>query len=181
MAMNSAIFKVELQVADIDRQYYHTHSLTLARHPSETDERMMARLLVFALHANDKLSFGKGLSTENEPDLWQKDLVDDIELWIDIGRPDEKHIRRACGRAKQVYIYAYDGELAEHWWHQHQRQLNKLDKLFVYVIPAAAIAAMVDLTQRTMQLQCTIQDGEILLTDGQAMVPVRLHALKPAD
>jgi len=102
MALNATIFKAVLQIADMDRNYYRDHALTIARHPSETDERMMVRLLAFVLHAHEALSFGKGLSADGEPDLWQKDLTGAIELWIDVGQPDEKSIRKACGRAKQV-------------------------------------------------------------------------------
>ena len=104
MALKATIFKAELQIADMDRNYYHDHALTIARHPSETDERMMVRLLAYALHADETLSFGKGLSTDDEPDLWQKDLTGAIELWIDVGQPDEKRIRKACGRARQVFV-----------------------------------------------------------------------------
>src|SRR5512147_3279852 len=106
MALKSTIFKAELQISDMDRNYYGSHSLTIARHPSETDERMMVRLLAFALHANEGLAFGRGLSTDDEPDLWQRDLTGAIRLWIDVGLPDEKLLRRACGRADEVVVYA---------------------------------------------------------------------------
>src|SRR6266542_2837271 len=113
MATNATIFKATLHIADMDRQYYEDHSLTLARHPSETDERMMVRLLAFAMHAHEALSFGRGLSTEDEPDLWQKDLTGLIERWIEVGQREEKNIRQACGRAKQVVIYTYGGRAAD--------------------------------------------------------------------
>ena len=107
MALKATIFKVGLQVADMERGYYGDHALTVARHPSETDERMMLRVLAFALHAGPDLAFGKGLSTDDEPDLWQRDLTGAIALWIDVGQPDEKLLRRACGRAREVVVYAY--------------------------------------------------------------------------
>jgi len=113
MASNSTIFKATLQISDMGRQYYQDHTLTLARHPSETDERMMVRLLAFALHAHEALSFGRGLSSEEEPALWLKDLTGAIDLWIEVGQPDEKTIRQACGRAKQVCIYTYGGRGAD--------------------------------------------------------------------
>ncbi len=115
MALKATIFKVELQVADMDRSYYGDHALTIARHPSETDERMMLRVLAFALHAGPDLAFGKGLSTDDEPDLWQRDLTGAIALWIDVGQPDEKLLRRACGRAREVVVYAY-GRGVDLWW-----------------------------------------------------------------
>ena len=116
MALKSTIFKVDLAVADIDRGYYHDHSLTIARHPSETDERMMIRLLAFALHSQDALEFGRGLSAADEPDLWRRDLTGAIEQWIDVGLPDEREVRKACGRAREVYVLAYGGRAVELWW-----------------------------------------------------------------
>src|SRR5258705_10302215 len=115
MALKSTIFKAELSVADIDRGYYRDHVLTIARHPSETDERMMVRLLAFALHADERLAFGRGLSTEDEPDLWQRDLTGSIEKWIDVGLPDEREVRKACGRARAVYVLAYGGRAGGVW------------------------------------------------------------------
>src|SRR3990167_3534925 len=123
MCLKSTIFKAKVQVADMDRHYYNEHSLIIARHPSETDERMMVRLLAFALHANDTLSFANGLSEPDEADLWQKDFTGDIELWIDVGQPNEKLIRKACGRSKQVVIYSYGGQVADSWWSQSSNKL----------------------------------------------------------
>ena len=114
----ATIFKAGLQIADLDRHYYGDHALTLARHPSETDERMMVRILAFALNADERLKFSKGLCVDDEPDLWRKDLTDDIELWIDLGQPDEKRIRKACARAERVTIYAYQPRAARIWWSQ---------------------------------------------------------------
>jgi hypothetical protein len=105
MALKSTIFKIDLQIADMDRGYYADHALTIARHPSETDERMMARVLAFALFAAEDLSFGNGLSTNDEPDLWRRDLTGEVLLWVDVGQPDEKLIRKACHRARQVVVW----------------------------------------------------------------------------
>ncbi len=129
MALKSTIFKVELSVADIDRGYYGDHALTIARHPSETDERMMVRLLAFALHADAALAFGRGLSTEDEPDLWQRDLTGTIERWIDVGLPDERDLRRACGRAREVSVLAYGGRAVELWWEGVRERLARQDRL----------------------------------------------------
>ena len=115
MALKATIFKAAVQIADTDRNYYQTHALTLARHPSETDERMMVRLLAFALHAHESLLFGKGLSADDEPDLCRKDLTGAIQLWIDVGQPDEKRLRKACGRASQVVVYSYGTTSARAW------------------------------------------------------------------
>jgi len=172
MATKATIFKVDLQIADMDRNYYQTHALTIARHPSETDERMMVRVLAFARHAHESLAFSKGLSTEDEPDLWQKDLTGDIELWIDLGQPEEKRIRKACGRARQVIIYTYSGHSAELWWQKQRDALRRLNNLTVIDVPAAIVQALAGLAQRSMQLQCTIQDGQIWLADDNTSVQV---------
>lgn len=166
MALKSTVFKVELQIADLDRNYYQTHALTLARHPSETDERLMVRVLAFALCAADRLEFGKGLSTDDEPDLWRRDLTGAIEQWIEVGLPDEKRLRRACGRARQVLAITYGGRVADLWWEQNRAALRKLDKLAVIDLPADATQTLAGLATRTMRLDCTVQEGELLLVAG---------------
>ncbi len=180
MATKATIFKADLQIADMDRNYYQTHALTIARHPSETDERMMVRVLAFARHADDALSFSKGLSTEDEPDLWRKDLTGDIELWIDLGQPEEKRIRKACGRSRQVVIYTYSGNGADIWWHKMHTALERLKNLTVIDLPSYTVQALAKLAQRNMQLQCTIQDGQVWLADQNDSVQVdltqRMHA-----
>jgi uncharacterized protein YaeQ len=178
MALKATIFKAELQIADMDRNYYHEHALTIARHPSETDERMMVRLLAYALHAGEALAFGKGLSADDEPDLWQKDLTGAIELWIDVGQPDDKRIRRACGRAREVFIYSYGGQGAAIWWDQIGRKLERTDNLTVVSVPAAASQALAMLARRNMQLNCTIQDEQVWLADTEERVQVDLTRVK---
>ena len=178
MALKSTIFRANLQVSDMDRNHYGSHSLTLARHPSETDERMMVRLLAFALNASDALSFGNGLSADDEPDLWQKDLTGSIELWVDVGLPDEKLIRKACGRADKVIVYAYGGRSAEIWWNQSSSRLEKAANLTVMNIAQESTRALAELAQRSMQLQCIIQDGTVLFSGGDETVPVMLEQFK---
>jgi uncharacterized protein YaeQ len=179
MALKSTIFKATLHIADLDRHYYHDHSFTLARHPSETDERMMVRLSAFALNAHDELVFGKGLSAEDEPALWQKDLTGAVELWIDIGQPDERDLRKACGRAARVIVYSYGGRTAELWWQQNRSRLERFNNLIVVNLPAAT-QALAQLAQRTMRLQCTIQDGALWLADDKERIEVNPITLKPA-
>jgi len=174
MALKATIFKAELQIADIDRNYYQNHALTLARHPSETDERMMVRLLAFALHAHEALVFGNGLSTDDEPDLWQKDLTGAINLWIDVGLPDEKLVRKACGRARQVFIYTYGGRVADRWWDQYRSKLEQIKNLSVINLPPQTSQAIARQAQRNMQLNCTIQEGQIWLADKNESVQVEL-------
>lgn len=168
MALKSTIFKVELQIADLDRNYYQNHSLTVARHPSETDERMMVRVLAFALYADAALTFGKGLSSDDEPDLWRKDLTGAIQLWIDVGLPDERRVRRACGRAEQVVVVCYGGRVADMWWQQNKAALLRQDNLTVINLAADDSRALAALAARGMQLQCTLQESELwLIVDGE--------------
>ncbi len=177
MALKATICRAALQIADMDRNYYAGHALTLARHPSETDERMMARLLAFALNAHEHLAFGKGLSNTDEPDLWQKDLTGAIAHWIEVGQPDEKRLLRACGRAHRVTVYTY-GNRAELWWKPIAEKLARAKNLAVWRIPASASQALGRLAARNMQLQCTIQDGQIWLSDAAQTLQLELSALK---
>lgn len=170
MALKSTIFKIELQLADLDRNYFQTHALTLARHPSETDERMMVRVVAFALNAHESLEFGKGLSSEDEPDLWRRDLTGAIEQWIEVGLPDEKRVRRACGRAAQVVVVTYGGRVADMWWEQNQALLKKQEKLTVINLPVEETQALAEFVTRSMQISCTLQEGELwLVIDGRSL------------
>jgi len=171
MAISSTINKISLNIADMDRHYYQSQELTVAQHPSETDFRFMVRLIAFMANASEQLSFTKGLGSDDEPDLWQKTLTGEVELWIDLGQPDEKRIRKACGRAKQVIIYTYDERKAKVWWEQQQSKLQRFNNLKVVHINAQGVEAMV---KRSMQLQCNIQEGEIYLDDGELSLTVTL-------
>jgi uncharacterized protein YaeQ len=171
MALKATIFKADLQIADMDRNYYDTQLLTLARHPSETDERMMVRLFAFARHADPALVFTKGLFDVDEPDLWQKDLTGAIDLWIEVGQPDEKRLLKACGRAARVVVYSYASNSGI-WWKQIASKLERAKNLTVYNIAAPSSLALSKLAQRNMQLQCTIQDGQIWFSDGSDTVEI---------
>lgn len=176
MALKSTIYKAELQIADMDRNYYELHALTLAKHPSETDERMMVRLLAFALFAHESLAFGHGISEDDEPDLWLKDLTGAIELWIDVGLPDEREIRKACGRARQVVLLTYGGRTADIWWGKNAKQMLKQDNLTVIDLPDTD--ALAKLAERGMQLSCNIQDGQMFWSSAAGsleITPVYLH------
>ena len=175
MALKSTIYKIDLNIADMDRQYYGQHSLTVARHPSETDERMMVRVIAFTLFATETLTFGKGLSDEDEPDLWQKDLTGAIELWINVGLPTEKEIRKAVGRAQQVAVVLYGGRVADMWWEQNSKALLKLNNLTVINLPETNELA--NIAERGFEISCTIQDGHIMVGfDGGTLdiTPVKL-------
>jgi len=178
MATKATIFRAELQVSDIDRNYYATHSLTVAQHPSETEERMMVRVLAFALNASERLAFGRGVSTDDEPDLWNRDLTGDIELWIEVGQPDESRLRRACGRAREVRVYTFSGRGAGIWWQKNAAALERCANLRVFDIPAEASAQLAALATRSMQLQLLVQDGHIQLSSDAATVDVELATLR---
>jgi uncharacterized protein YaeQ len=172
MAAKSTIFKATVQIADMERHYYQDHNLTLARHPSETDERMMVRLLAFALHADEHLVFGQGMTNDEEADLWQKDLTGAIEVWIDVGMPDERLIRKACGRAGQVIVYCYGGRIAEMWYAQNRAQFARQKNLRIINLPVETTQGLAALAQRTMDLQCLIQDQQVSFSDANTSVQV---------
>lgn len=178
MATNATIYKAVLQISDLDRQYFQDHTLTLARHPSETAERMMVRVLAFALHADEALSFGRGVGTEDEPALWQRDATGAIDLWIEIGQPDERTMRQACGRSKQVVVYVYGTRITEAWWENQRTSLDRLKNLAVVLLPMGNIRVLAEMTSPSMQLQLTIQDGQIWIADGTQTLHLELQRLK---
>lgn len=173
VALKSTVVKAELQVSDMDRHYYGLHTLTVAQHPSETDERLMVRLLAFGLLANDEgnLAFGKGLSSDDEPDLWRKDLVGDIQLWVELGQPDEQRLRRASGRSRQVMVFSYGGRGAQVWYEKNAGALAKIKNLTVIDLDGGA-EALVALYQKSMQLQLLTQDGQVQLMGGEHILDV---------
>ena len=169
MAIKSTIHKLELQLSDIGRHLYGEFPLTLAQHPSETLDRMMVRALAFAWDAHEDLQFGKGVSNAEEPDLWKKNLVGEIEQWIDIGQPDADRIRRACNKADQATVYDFH---ASHpiWWKSIQNQVTRFSNLQVWALPTESIQALGLWGQRTMKIQCTIDHDDMWLTqDGQEL------------
>lgn len=181
MALKATIFKARVQLADMDRGLYADHALTLARHPSETDERMLMRVLAFALNvpADDRdgtLEFGKGLSDTDEPDLWHRDLTGRIRHWVEVGQPDEKRLLRAAGRADQVTVYAYAAS-APIWWSGIANKVARASNVHVWQVDAAQSQALAALAQRTMQLQVSVQDGTAWVGDGERSVEITPHRL----
>jgi len=170
MSLKATIFKATLNIADMDRHYYADHQLTLARHPSENDERMMVRLLAFALNASDQLEFTKGLSTDDEPELWQKSLSNEIELWIELGLPDESRLRKACNRSKQVVLYTYGGRSVPIWWEKNKAKLARFNNLTCVNLNPEAAEQLAGMAQRAMNLQVTIQDGEVTFSNEHGLV-----------
>lgn len=173
MALKSTVVKAELQISDMDRHYYATHNLTLAQHPSETDERLMVRLLAFALYADERLEFGRGLSQDDEPDLWRKAMTGEIEHWIDLGQPDEARIRKACGRSRQMVVVTYSGRSADIWWEKNANALQRNKNLSVVDISSENVQQLVALMARSMRLTVMIQDEEVQILDGEVTVELR--------
>ncbi|PLS21020.1 YaeQ family protein [Neptunicoccus cionae] len=169
MAQKSTIYKVELSVSDMDRHYYETHKLTVAKHPSETDERLMVRLVAFALNAGEQLELTKGLSDDDEPDIWQKSLSGELELWVALGLPSEKIVRQSCSKAKEVIIYSY-GRTAEVWWEKIKNSTTRFDNLRVVHFSEADTQELAKLANRTMKLQVNIQDGEVMVSVDESIV-----------
>lgn len=161
MATKATIYKALLNIANMDTNYYNEHNFTLALHPSETETRLMARIIAFILNANDDLVFCKGISEDDEPDLWQKSLDGDIQLWIDLGQPDEKRIKKACGRSKNVIIYTYQENMSEPWVKQMEKHINRFKNL--RVIHLNFEEDIEELIQRGMNFQCNISDEELTL------------------
>ncbi|UUX94109.1 YaeQ family protein [Aquabacterium sp. J223] len=183
MALKATIYKAQLQLADMDRGVYADHSLTLARHPSENDERLMLRLLAFALRvpADDHhgmLEFTRGLDEPDEPPLWQKDLTGALVQWIDLGQPDERRLIRAAGRAEQVVVYA-SGSSVPIWWQPLEQRVARAANLEVWQVPADQTQALAALADRGMRLAINVQDGTAWVSQGERSVevtPVRLKA-----
>ena len=187
MALKSTVFKAALSVADIDHHYYADHQLTLARHPSETDERMMVRLAALALHAHElqtvcggdgTMGFGAGLSDPDDPDVILRDYTGQARCWIEVGLPEERALAKACGKADAVHVYAYQSS-AEIWWQGIRNKLTRLDKLTVWRIPSEASRALAAMAERSMQLQATVQDGQLLLSDARVSVELACARWQP--
>lgn len=172
MALRATIYKAELNVADTDRHYYGSHALTIARHPSETDERMMVRLAAFALNASEDLAFTKGLSETDEPDLWVKDLTGAVRRWIEVGQPDERRILRACGRADEVIVYCYGGSASRIWWDGVRNKLERARNLRVVNLPPEQARALAGLAERGMRLNANISDGVLYFSAEAGEVTV---------
>jgi uncharacterized protein YaeQ len=170
MAQNATIYKVELSVSDMDRHYYETHKLTVAKHPSETDERLMVRIIAFALNAHENLEMTKGISTDDEPDIWQKSLSGALDVWVALGLPSEKVMRQSCSKAEKVVVYPYGGRPAEVWWDKIKGSTTRFDNLQVIGFSEKDTDALAKLANRTMKLQINIQDGEVMVSVGDDIV-----------
>lgn len=178
MAQNATIYKVELSVSDMDRHYYETHKLTVAKHPSETDERLMVRIFAFALNAHERLEMTKGLSTDDEPDIWQKSLSGELDLWVALGLPSEKVMRQSSGKADKVVVYSYGGRTADVWWEKIKNSITRFDNLDVVNLSETDTRALAKLASRAMKLQINIQDSEIMVSVDDSVVYITPAVLR---
>ena len=181
MALKSTIYKAQLSVADMDRGVYADHALTLALHPSETEERLMVRLLAYALFApkddaRGTLQFARGLSDTDEPDLWQHDLSGQLVQWIEVGQPDERRMLRASSRAEQATFVSYSASTPI-WWAGVKNKLTRTSRLAVWQLPAEQSQALAALARRSMQAQISIQDGSVWWHADEGNLEVRLEPL----
>jgi uncharacterized protein YaeQ len=180
MALRATVYRADLAVSDLDRGVYANHALTLARHPSETEMRLMLRLLAFALFADDRLTFGRGLSTEDEPALWQRDATGQIERWIDVGLPGLKDVRKASGRAAEVVVLAFGERRRAEWWSQIGSELQRIDNLQVLTLSDAETSAIEQLAARAMQVSCTIQERHVWFSVNAQSIEIAPGLLPPA-
>jgi uncharacterized protein YaeQ len=180
MSLKATIYKANLQITDLDRRYFKPHDVTVACHPSETEERMMVRILAFILHAHERLEFGKGLSDDDEPALWRKSLSGEIEVWIELGQPSEDRIRKACQRAPKVFVYNYGGRAADTWWQQNANNLSKYNNLSVFALPEKQTQALTAICDRVMQLYCTIQDSQVWIATREKTLQIEPKVRKLA-
>lgn len=172
MALKATIFKAILNIADLDRGVYLDANLTLARHPSETDLRLVVRLLAWALNAHDDLTFTKGLCADDEPELWLKNLHGGIDHWIDVGLPDERRLKKGCNRSEQVTLYTYAGRAVDLWWQTNQTLLNRQDNLRIVDFSEEELAPLVALAERNMQWQVTISEGQVFINAGDVNISI---------
>ena len=179
MALKSTICKATVNLSNMDTNRYGEIALTIAQHPSETDERMMVRLLAYLLNEQEDLTFGKGLSNDEEPAIWLKSLTDDVKLWIDVGLPDKERVRKASHKADQVLIYVYGTNNASVWWEQNSAAISRFDNVSVIQIAPEASAALANMAAKTMQLGCSVQDNTIWFSNDTDTVEVAPVTLKP--
>ncbi len=177
MALGATIYKASVDVSDLDRGYYGTHALTIARHPSETERRMMVRVLAFCMYAGERVEFGRGLSAEDEPALLEMNDAGDIGRWIEVGNPDNKSLRRAAGKSDDVVVLAYDEAKTDAWWSSHKGDFGKIGKLTIRALSDEDAEKLESLAARNMRLTATIQDGVVWIADESSNLELSVKTL----
>ncbi len=167
MALKATIYKANINIADMNRNHYEDVQLTLAQHPSESESRMMLRLLAWICHADERLVFTKGLAADDEPEVWRLNDYNEPDLWIELGLPDEKRLRKASHQAQEVILYAYGERAASVWWQQNKGKLSMLKNVSIVFLDDAQLSQLTSLCQRSMVLQATLQEDTIYLADNE--------------
>lgn len=175
MALKPTIYKARIALSDLDRNLYESLNLTIALHPSETLERMVARILAYCLNAQDNLIFCKGLSDADEADLWARNLNDAIELWIDVGEPAAERIKKASRLAKAVKVYSFNSK-SDTWWTQGQEEFTQL-KAQWFQFPWPQVQALAATVNKTMDWSMTISENSIFVSTEDGDVEVTLNSL----
>jgi uncharacterized protein YaeQ len=176
MALKPTIYKCKIMVSDVDRDYYEALSLTLAQHPSETLERMMVRVLVYCINAQEHLAFTKGLSAVDEPDIWLKTLDDRLALWIDVGEPAVDRIKKATRLTSAVKVYSFNTK-SDSWWQQNQTAFSALN-VSVYQFQWESIQTLATLVERTMDFSLTISDNTCFISTNRGECEVSWAVLQ---
>jgi len=171
MARSSTIYRVQLELSHVDRNVYGEHQLTIARHPSETIERMLVRLIAFGLRYEEGLEFGRGVSATDEPDLWRREGDGRVIEWIEVGQPDSKRLIKASRKSRRCQLFVF-GEGAERWREAQLGSLKAPDNLGVARIDDAFIAGLASTVDRQLKWSMTIADGTLFLTTGDTSFEV---------
>jgi uncharacterized protein YaeQ len=178
MAIGASIYKVDVNVANLNTHYYEDHSLTIAKHPSENVTRLMIRLVSFLANAHGALEFTKGLSTSEEPDIWQRDYSGEIIQWIELGQPELKRVRQSCGKSQKVRIYTYHENKSNEWFLKNKESFNTLNKLEITHLKVRSEESLEDLVERNMKLNCMIEENTLYLSNDNKRVEIELMKLK---
>lgn len=173
MARGATIYKTQLDLSLVDRNVYASASPTVARHPSETHERTLARVLAFALRFEEGLEFGRGVSAADEPDLWSREGDGRPRQWIDVGQPDGKRIVKAARQSERIAIFPFGEGLARYRENQIA-PLDPLPHLSVAAFEPDFLEALGAATDRQVRWSLTLSEGILYVTSGEESFETRL-------
>lgn len=162
MAIKPTIYKLRMAISDFNRDYYDTVNLTIALHPSEKVERMMARIVAYCLNAQENMTFTKGLSEIEEPDIWVKALDDQISLWIDMGEPAPDRIKKSSRQAALVKVYSFNSK-SDTWWEQSKNKVQQYTNVQIYQLDWQQIQTLATFVQRSMDWSLSISGDTVYI------------------
>lgn len=178
MALKATIFKAKVSLSNLNIHHYDDLTLTIARHPSENNLRMMVRILAYLMSAQEELSFTKGISSDSEPDIWKINHDGSIDHWIELGNLDERRIRQSCAKAKKVTIYTYQGNQSLSWFKTLENGLSRFENLDIINFTFPNDQSIEDFAERGMNISCTIEDSEIWLSADEDRICIHFQLLK---